>query len=206
MNKDQTGIRYRYVDDTRIFEFIDSIHNLPKNNPIATFQTASDIVDYLKNQWAGLFQRFLQDQKRIEEVRVLDEMQSVAGTLRQLVGFLTEERKDKDEAIQQILLANHPIFHRFQELTETAYRIFFANEEELNRWLQARGWSPVIMEGYDEGSYREWQNRKKKKYITLTEEIFDEEGNLRVYTRDKWRDEWLMLLNYRGEENDDLPF
>ena len=139
INKETPGIKYRSVDDIRVYEFIDSVSNLPKNNPIAPFQTASDIVEYLRNQWAGLFQRFLQGQKRIEEIKALDEMKSVAGTLQQLVRFLTEERRDEDDAIQQVLLANHPVFHRLQQLTNTAYRVFFADEGELNQWLKTRG-------------------------------------------------------------------
>ena len=160
INKETAGIKYRFVDDLRIFEFIESVYQLPRNNPIAPFQTASDIVEFLRNQWAGLFQRFLQDQKRLQEIRALEEMKSVAGTLDQLVRFLTEERNNKDDAIQHVLLANHPVFHRsFQELTKTPYRVFFADEEELNQWLKARKWTPVAKSAYDEGSDREWSNR-----------------------------------------------
>lgn len=194
INKETADMKYRSVDDLRIYEFIESVYKLPKNNPIAPFQTATDIVEILKNQWAGLFQRFLQDQKRIQETRALEDMKSVAGTLEQLVRFLTEERKDNDDAIQQVLLPNHPAFHRFQELTETTYRVFFANEEELNRWLRACGWSTVKESAYDEGSYREWIKRDTSQYIRLTEPIFDEDGKLETYTEDKWNDRWLELL------------
>ena len=194
INKDTAGIKYQFVDDPRIYEFIESVYNLPKNNPIAPFQTASDIVEYLRAQWAGLFQRFLQDQKRLDEIKSLEEMKTVAGTLDQLVRFLTEERKDKDDAIQQILLTSHPVFHRFQELTKTPYRVFFTDEEELTRWLKTRRWIPIPKGAYDEGSYREWIKDGTNRYITLTEPIFDEEGKLKVYAEDKWKDNWIELL------------
>ena len=200
INKGTDGIKYRFVDDVRVYEFIDSVSNLPKNNPIAPFQTASDIIEYLRNQWAGLFQRFLQDQKRLAEVRALEEMRLMTGTLEQLVRFLTEERQGKDDAIQQILLTNHPVFHRFQELTKTRYRVFFAGEEELNQWLRARGWTPMAKTLYDEGSYREWNGRGRRQYIKLTEAIFDEEGKLKVYTGDRWKDNWLQLVDHVAEE------
>lgn len=202
INKGTPDIKYSSVDNPGVFEFIDSVYKLPKNNPISPFQTAADIVEFLRNQWAGLFHRFLQDQKRLEEIRALDEMKAMAGTLEQLVRFLTEERKDKDDAIQQILLANHPVFHRFQVLTKTPYRVFFTNEEELNKWLGARQWTPLDKEAYYKGSFREW-TKEDSGYIVLTEAIFDEEGKLRVYTEDTWSDEWLQLT-YSGLE--DLPF
>ena len=193
INKETADIKYRFVDDPRVYEFIESVYNLPRNNPITPFQAASDIVEFLRSQWAGLFQRFLQEQKRLEEVKSLEEIKSAAGTLEQLVRFLTEERKDKDEAIKQILLANHPVFHRFQELTSTKYRVFFTNDQELDRWLQDGGWNKVNEEAYDEGSYREWVNMEEGKYIRLMEAIFDEESRLRNYTEDRWEDDWLQL-------------
>ena len=205
INKETAGVKYQFVDDPRVYEFIDSVYQLPRNNPITPFQTASDIVDFLRSQWAGLFQGFLQDQKRLEEIRALEEMKSVAGTLEQLVKFLTEERKDKDEAIRQILLANHPVFHRFQELTKTKYRVFFSDEQELNRWLKARRWAPVAKECYDNGSYREWTKKESDQYIRLTEAIFDEESRLRVYTEDSWKDDWLQLLDETEVEAPSRP-
>ena len=204
INKETADIKYRSVDDPRVYEFIEAVHKLPRNNPIAPFQTASDIVDFLRSQWAGLFQRFLQDQKRIEEIRTLEEMKSVAGTLEQLVRFLTEERKDKDDAIQQILLANHPVFYRFQELTNTKYRVFFTDEDELNQWLRSRGWTPISEEAYDEDSYREWRKEAAHQYIKLTEAIFDDEGKLKVHTGDRWRDNWLQVIDEEAER--ELPF
>ena len=198
LNKENADIKYRFVDNPLVYEFIESVHNLPRNNPITPFQTASDIVEFLRNQWAGLFQRFLQDQKRIQEIRTLDEMKSVAGTLEQLVRFLTEERNNEDDAIQQVLLANHPVFHRFQELTKTPYRIFFSDEDELNRWLRARKWKMVPNPSYDDGSYREWSDENTTQYIRLTEAIFDEEGALKVYTEDKWKDSWLQMKEFPG--------
>ena len=201
INKEADGIKYRFVDDSRVYEFIESTYKLPRNNPITPFQTASDIVEFLRSQWAGLFQRFLQDQKRVEEIRALGEMKSMVGTLEQLVRFLTEEREDKDNAIQQILLASHPVFHRFQELTKTRYRVFFTDEEELNQWLRARQWKPVAETQYDHGSYREWyKDDGTGKYISLTEQIFDEEGRLKVYTGDSWEDDWLQLVNVSATE------
>ena len=122
LNKDNKTIKYSAVNDARVFEFLDELYALPRNNHIASFEVASDITAYLKAQFAGLFQRFLQEQKRLPEMRVLDEMNSVAKTLKDVVGFLTEERKT-DEAVKNILVANHPAFRRLATLTKTPYRV-----------------------------------------------------------------------------------
>ena len=194
INKHTANINYRFVDNVRVYEFIESLYALPRNNPIAPFNTAADIVDFLRNQWAGLFQRYLQDQKHLQGMRAVDEMRSVSATVEQLVRFLTEQRDDQDDYVQQVLLTNHPVFHRFQELTNTNYRVFFSDESELDVWLKARGWMPVSKDAYDHGSYREWYKDRTKEYIRLTEPIFSEDSKLKVYTEDKWNDSWLQML------------
>ena len=47
LNKDRE-ISYRFVDDKRIYNFIEEIKSLPNNNNIKGFETASDISKYLK--------------------------------------------------------------------------------------------------------------------------------------------------------------
>lgn len=207
LNKENKKTRYRYVDNVKVFEFMEKIYELPQNNPISAFQTSSDISTYLKAQWAGLFQRFLQEEKRLSEIRVLDEMKSVSSTLQQLVKFLTEERRNKDEAIQNILLANHPAFRRFTELTDTTYRIFFSNMKELNDWLKARSYKWISNEEWDEGSVAEWSNKKAKNYIALKYDIFDGDGRLKPYSDEDWNDDWLIKIDFSPvEDDDDVPF
>jgi hypothetical protein len=47
LNKDNHEVKYRFADDSRVYEFIESLYKLPHNNPIAAFETAQDITDYL---------------------------------------------------------------------------------------------------------------------------------------------------------------
>lgn len=208
LNKDNEEIKYRFVDDVRIYKFIESLHSLPRNNPIAPFETSADIIDYLRRQWAGLFQRFLQEQRRAAEVRVIEEMKTAAETLKELIRYLTEERRNKDEAIKSILLASHPAFRRFAEVTGTSYRVFFTNKKELQAWLSARGWLPSDEANLDEDSVMEWSNRRMPRtYLKLTHDIFDSEGRLKIYTEDDWKDEWITLVEAEtARPNGDVPF
>lgn len=212
LNKDYPGIKYRFVDNPKIYEFIEQIHKLPRNNPIAPFETAADITSYLKMQWAGLFQRFLQEQTRVSELQTLEELTSLARTLRELVTFLTEERQSKDEAIQNILLANHPAFRRFAELTKTPYRVFFSNRRELEAWLRNRGWNPIDNNQWDPDSIEEWVHEKFEGYIKITIDLFDETGRLKVFSQTDWNDAWVSFVPRQstdvapGITDDDIPF
>lgn len=207
LNKGNPEMKYRYVDNVKVFEFLEAIYTLPQNNPITPFQTSADISAFLQAQWAGLFQRFLKEETRLSEIKVLDEMKTVSSTLQQLVKFLTEERRNRDEAIQNILLANHPAFRRFAKLTGTSYRVFFSNKKELDEWLGARSYKSMPPEKWDEDSAAEWSNKKAKKYIALKENIFDDEGRLKPYSDDEWNDDWVQRGSFSpSEEEDNLPF
>jgi hypothetical protein len=203
LNKERPDTRYKFVDNIKIFEFIEELQKLPRNNPIAPFETSADIVNYLQAQWSGLFQRFLQDQKRIAEIRVLEEMKSVSSTLQQLVEFLTQERRNSDEAIRNILTANHPAFRRFAKLTKTPYRVFFTNRSELDAWLKSRQWSAVAPQVTDPDSVAEW-TKEHPEYLKLSHNIFDAHGRLKLYSEPEWKDEWVTLQTQ--VEDDDIPF
>jgi hypothetical protein len=213
LNKSNRDTAYRFVDDVRIYEFIDEVHKLPRNNPIAGFEIAADITEYLRTQWAGMFQRFLQEQKRLSEMRVLEEMNSIAKTLRELVTFLTEERRNKDEAIKSILLVNNPVFSRLARLTQTDYRVFFSNRGEMEAWLNARGFKHVSPDKADPDSVDEWF-LKRLGSLRFTTNIFDDNGRLKAFDASEWQDDWITLIKPspptppKGLEltDDDIPF
>jgi hypothetical protein len=195
LNKGNKAIKYRHADDVSIYDFIEKLYYLPKIHSIIEFSSSADIIENLRSQWADLFQGYIQEQKRISEIKVLKEMKSISGNLVQLVNFLIEDWKSKDQAINNMLLPTHPIFRRFAEVTDTNYRVFFANREELKIWLQARMFEPVNGDSMDKDSIYEWQNPKTKKYIKLTKDIFYTDGHLKVYSDNEWSDEWLQALD-----------
>jgi len=191
LNNDNDSIKYRYVDDTRIYSFIDRLYALPNNNPIVGFGTVSEISTYLLDQWAGLFQRFLAQQGRIQEVSIVEDMRGVATTLREMVDFLSSSSKDTENALRSILLANHPIFARLAKLTNTPYRVYFTDHEEMAIWLGVRGWTlgdPVM---HSKGSVEEWHNDKKG-WIEFKEALFNESGHLKMYAASEWSDDWIV--------------
>ena len=202
LNKGNKTIKYSAVNDARVFEFLDELYALSRNNPIAPFEVASDITSYLKAQFAGLFQRFLQEQKRLTEMRVLEEMNSVAKTLKDVVGFLTEERKS-DEAVKNILVANHPAFRRLAKLTKAPYRVFFSTRDEMEKWLKARKWTAIDEDRWDEGSVAEWYHYQLG-YIKFATRLFDDNEKLLLFTEGDWDDSWIKFVAI--DDDDDIPF
>lgn len=207
LNKGNDTIKYVFVDDPRVYQFIEEVYGLPSNNPIATFETSYDIIKHLRLQWAGLFQRFLQEQQRLSEVRILNEMKGVASTLRDLVDYFRAAGTDKDEAIRNILTINHPIFQRLAELTGTPYRVIFTNFDELETWIKTRGFVLSDIQGMIGIFGEQWIEFELKKdrnqKIKISGEVFDSEQKLRVFSPQDWSDSWVIAYDGREE---DIPF
>ncbi len=205
-NKGNATIKYRFVDNIRIYDFIEFVEALPNNNTIQPFETSNDIIIYLKEQWAGLFQRFLQEQVRIKEINLIKGIENTSRTLNQLVNYLTEERKDKDQAIQDILLSNHPAIEQVQKLFTLQYRIFFATKDELSAFLKARGFSESFV--FEPEEYHEFLTKRGKTQFTfrINVSLFNSDGKLKVFTKSDWKEEYITLTNVEIKEEYDLPF
>ncbi|QXH99194.1 DUF4062 domain-containing protein [Pseudomonas monsensis] len=210
-NKEHKEISYASVDDRRIFNFIEEIQSLPINNPIANFETSSDITEYLKEQWAGLFQRLLTEHSKQREITALDEIKSTSKTLNQLVNFLIEERKNGDQAFKEILLANHPAFSEIRSQLGITYRVFFCNKKELDELLKARSFISVPSEYWDEPEYCEWINSKTSpnQLLKISKSLFDDENKLKILTPDQWNESLVKIVDHIPPDEDDesdIPF
>lgn len=67
-NKTNKEIKYAHVESVNVFGFIDYILNQPKNNPVFQFEKHSDIENWLKLQWSGLFQDLLKNRRIQAEI------------------------------------------------------------------------------------------------------------------------------------------
>ena len=137
-NKDNDEVinlmKFSAVNDIGIYKFLDEVFALPINNQYTGFETSNDIITYLQEQWASLFQSLLSDVSKQNDFKLIEELKDTAKTLKQLVTYLTNEKSKGNEAISEILFSNHPIFNAIKKAIHTNIRVYFANEEELKRW------------------------------------------------------------------------
>lgn len=207
-NKDVPGFRPTSVNDIKVFHFLEEIYGLPAGNPIEPFEISDEIVRYLREQWAGLFQRLLQESARQKEVNLIENLRATASTLDQLVTFLTKERSKGDQAIKDILLSSHPAFAAIKKAAGIQYRVVFHTLHELEALLGARGY--VRDQLVDDDRY-EWDNKALKKGIRVKASVFENTGRLRIVTPEEWDkdnvEEYAFEPPGNAEsESDDVPF
>lgn len=198
LNKGNSDIKYKYVDNPNIYKFIEEIKSLPNNNNIKEFETADDITSYLKEQFAGLFKQFIIDSKRVKEAYVIKDIEKTAKTLRELVDYLKVENHDKDEAISQIVKINHPLISKVRDVLSIKYNIYIEGRNDLEALLHSRGFEYDFFSGT-------WE--KKQGSITInihvSDRLFDSDGNLVYMKPGEWDDELFFLTR---TEDPDLPF
>ena len=205
-NKDGK-VNWAAADDIRIYKFIDEVYALPIGNPVFPFENSSDIANVLLEQWAGLFQRLLAESARQKEVRLVSDLNASVATLNQLVTFLTEDKKNSDSAVRQILQATHPIFGELKRLLPVQYRVFFTNLKELSQWLSARTY---VEQDTPPGEDHEWINEKEKRRLLISSDVFDENSRLKILTPDEWKKDYVKVEKIPDppppSEGDDVPF
>jgi len=187
-------VAYSHANNVKIHQFIEFILALPNNNPVFPFETSAGIIETLRLQWAGLYHRSLQDQKRKRELDVLKQMEGVASTLQNMVNFLKEDKQDKDEALKNILMANHPAFRRVASILEVPFRTYFSNFAELDALLQYFGWTEMDSQRVHEGMYN-WCDRECDNLILCPFNLFDDQGNLRIFAGE-WSDDLIRYETY----------
>lgn len=207
LNK-ESETKYRYVDDTRIYSFIEEIKSLNANNNIKGFETVSDISRYLKEQLAGLFQRFLQEQTRIKEVNLIRGLEKTAQTLNRLVNYLSAENKDQAEEINRILMINHPLVERIRNDLQIPYNFYFEGFKDMRELLKARSY--VCVDDFlilEENYLFVKDTVKKKMTLSISGSLFDDENTLKFIKKTDWNDQWVSYTEEdKIEDDDDLPF
>lgn len=206
-NKDNEEViklmKFSAVNDIGIYKFLDEVFALPINNQYTGFETSNDIIIYLQEQWASLFQSLLSDVSKQKDFKLIEELKDTAKTLKQLVTYLTNEKSKGNEAISEILFSNHPVFNAIKKAINTNIRVYFANEEELIALLSAFGYQYDFFS--EDNEFEIWENKEGKK-IKISKILFSEDRKLKPMDINDWDKNMVQVILKPVDLDDDLPF
>jgi len=136
-NRDNTSIKYAFVENVNVFRFLDEILAQKKNNPYQQFERSSEIEEWLRRQWAGLFRELLQRRSSQQQLATLTAEVSALRELNKTLRLYLEQvlhKVDVKDADQLISRESKRL-----EASET-----WADLKGLNgfvRWLESKGLS-----------------------------------------------------------------
>lgn len=198
LNKDNSNVNYKYVDDIRIYNFIEEIKKLGNNNNIKEFETSDDITSYLREQFAGLFQRFMDTQRRVKEVNLIGELERTSKNLNQLVEYLSNLQKGHETEINQILMINHPLVNWLREKLNIRFSFYITGFEDLNNLLSIYHYIYTgELNNHEENEiYYSWYRTNPDNsfsYIRIQETLFDKERQLKNLLPASWTDKMAIF-------------
>ena len=101
-NKDNESINYAHVDSINVFRFIEEIDSQKRNNPIQAFDRYSEIEEWLRTQWAGIFRDLLHRASNQQQIATLAaqvaNLSEVNNTLRRYLEQVIEKVSPEDAA------------------------------------------------------------------------------------------------------------
>lgn len=120
-NKDYQSFKYAHVDDSiNIFDFIEEIRRLERNNQTKYFDSYPEIETWLKEQWAGKFKELLKKNSKEKEIMTLSTQvselselnQSLKRYLEQIVSKVNPEQsegiiKEENQRLKDFYIMKH---------------------------------------------------------------------------------------------------
>lgn len=208
-----TEIKYKYVDDIRIYQFIEDIKSISSNNNIKAFDTSADIQMYLKEQLAGLFQSFLSAQVDAKNYSLATQLENTAKTLSQLVEYLKEANSGKEDGINKLLKMNHPLVHFLSDNLMIKFGFWIDTISDLNALLCSMSWKTTEEKDADSNNYYSWEKDDigGKIRLRIDSTLFGGEKNLLPMNNSQWQDSYVKiekvsLFTDQVSELNDLPF
>ena len=99
-NRESTEIRYAHVDDRRIYEMLHDIYVQRTNNFVKGFSSHDDIINWLREQWAGLFADALK--RKQSDSRIT----SLQSQISELANVVTSLKSYSEEIVRIIDTSN----------------------------------------------------------------------------------------------------
>lgn len=210
LNKGNDQIKYKYVDSSKIYEFIEEVNKLKVNNNIKAFESTTDITKYLKEQFAGLFKRFLDEQNKVKEANVIEQLFKTSQTLNQLVDVFSQKNEGKTDQLREILILNYPLLSFLQDKLHISYKFYINTLADLEALLSARGYVKCLnMTPLDD--YYEWTNDNggdgKVATLKIATSLFTGSEELLKYVNvNDWNSHFATYEVAEMRASDDLPF
>lgn len=104
-NRKNTTVKYAHVDNVNVYLLLDEILSQRTNNFVKDFEKFSDISNWLKDQWAGMFTDFLNKTKAETSLKDLSSQISELNSLSRMLREYSESiiRKIQPENFQEII-------------------------------------------------------------------------------------------------------
>lgn len=212
-NKDNINFNPAFADNIRIHEFIADLKQTVKNNPIVPFNDTSDIIENLKLQFAGMFQRLLTQEATLTSSKTMYDLQETADSMKSILFNFVNQQEGLVEKFNSTIFANNAPLQIIRYRLGLSKAFLIINDlETLDEFMSLIGFIQDKGELNYKRSYFK-NDGKTQKILNLTEELFNEEGTFNdIRKKDLlnqyiiWKETTIENNENDNENDDDIPF
>ena len=193
-----TLINWIHVREQHVFEFIQFIETLDKNNAVFEFDEASSLIRLLKAQLSGLFQTLLAQRAQAAVNSQVDRLVDAVESVQRIVDYLSKQNEEDREAFRDLIFLGHSVFTKLQVILGVRIRVFFETLEELDQLCEFVGYERIPEKQLTEkmlsrSVYWDKEVNGQSKILEVSRELFDENGSLRMIPAGEWNDAMVQL-------------
>ena len=180
-NRDNTEIKYSYVDNPKIYIFLEKVYELPTNNQIVPFSKTSEIIEYLKEQWSGLFHEYLIEETKKEEISLALKLKEQIENFNNIIEYLKENNEKINSALNEFMIYNNNFLLKLREFLCLPQSFYVKNINDLDKMLNAMYYFQDYSYYYDRNYYiwKKLESNNNPYYLRISKDLFDENGNLK---------------------------
>lgn len=207
-NKDSGTFKPAYANDIRIHQFIAELRETVKNNPIESFETTTDIIESLRNQFAGLFQNYLVREASLTDSTTAYDLQEATENFKELLANFQDEKEKMFRAFEGTYFSTNNTLHYLRSLLELKETVFIVHDYlGLAEFLELAGFSRDEENETKFNFIFRRQHNGKTQMLTLSTDLFDIDEDWKIIrlpmSEVKQGIEWDVQ---EVSEDDDLPF
>ncbi|MDD5102607.1 MAG: DUF4062 domain-containing protein, partial [Endomicrobiaceae bacterium] len=212
-NKDTKDLKFNYADNIEIHKFIAEIREKIRNHPILAFDNVADVINMLKSQFAGLFQRLLTQEATLTEHKTYYDIVDMVKKMQESISLFAEEKESFFTKFQSSIFTSLPTINVIKRNMNMKYSSFYApNKISLDEILNLFGFIKPedIAATEEEYTYHKY-NETNIEILTLKSKLFDKSGNLEDIRDKKLLDEYIKyyIKEYPKQEDtmdEEIPF
>ncbi len=177
-NKDNGEFMPAFADNIKIHEFIAELRQAKIKNPIIPFENTSDIIENIKLQFAGMFQRLLENEAKITSSTTINDLQETTDNIKTVFSdFIREQEQFREKFNCSVLVNKFPlqIIRNYLGLTKSF--LYLNDIGTIDEFMELLGFE-ISQEAPDKVRVYTKTTLIKKQILKLSENLFDENGIL----------------------------
>ena len=181
-NKDTGAFNPAFADNIKIHEFISELKETVRNNPISPFESVMEIIENLKLQFSGLFQRLLNKESSATESKTFYDIQATVDDIKILIDSFSEQKEAFFEKFDNSMFALNPVLSAIKRYVGMDCSTFYAsNKNGLIEFLCLLNFGFLNSDmPFSSDIQLRRNNGNFYETITLKDGLFEKDGKLKI--------------------------